>query len=736
MKKALGLAIFICLAAGAQAQQDTLIKQKDLDEVIIYSNKFAERKKNIVQKIDVITAGQIAQMNSQNTGDLLINTGNVFVQKSQQGGSSPVLRGFEASRVLLVVDGIRMNNAIYRGGHLQNVITIDQNMLERVEVLYGPSSTLFGSDALGGVIHFRTKRPPLSGTGNTVTTGSAFARYSTANNEKTVHSDVGIGGKKWGWLQSYNYSDFGDTKMGDNYPDKYPNFGRRSQYVATIGGIDSIVTNDDDRIQKFSGYKQWDITQKILFKPSEKWSHLLNVQFSNSTNVPRYDRLQDVRNGALRYAEWYYGPQQRQLVAYEANVENAGFFNSIKSIISYQHLEESRHQREYKRYDRLDNRFEKVDVWAFTLDGRKIWNNNELTTGFDGQWNNVKSTAFRKNKLTGAETPIDTRYPNGKNNMNNLGVYAQHLLKMGGGKWVLNDGIRLQSSSLRSTISDNSFFSFPFTKIEQDNLALTGNIGLVYIPDASLRIASGLSTGFRSPNVDDASRIFESNSASKQLVVPNPDIDPERTYNVDLSVTKKLADKVRVEVTGFYTWFRKAITLAPFALNGQDSVSYNGATVAVFANQNSNKAYLYGFNGSVGVDVTNNLLFTSTLNYTYGRLQPAVGAEVPADHIPPVFGKTSLAYNSSAASIELYALYNGWKKIGDYNLSGEDNAQYATPEGTPSWFTLNLKSSANLGKNLSVQVGVENIFDRNYRYFASGFSSPGRNFIFALRAGF
>ena len=102
--------------------QDTL-KQKNLNEVFIYSSKFAEKKKNIAQKIEVISAQQIALGNAQNTGDLLINTGQVFVQKSQQGGSSPVIRGFEASRVLLVVDGIRMNNAIYRAGHLQNVIT-------------------------------------------------------------------------------------------------------------------------------------------------------------------------------------------------------------------------------------------------------------------------------------------------------------------------------------------------------------------------------------------------------------------------------------------------------------------------------------------------------------------------------------------------------------------------------------------------------------------------------------
>jgi hemoglobin/transferrin/lactoferrin receptor protein len=728
----------LCLALGMAAMcygQDSL-SDKKLDEVLIYSNKFAESKKNIVQKIEVISAQRIAQLNSQNTGDLLVNTGNVFVQKSQQGGSSPVIRGFEASRVLLVVDGIRMNNAIYRAGHLQNVITVDQNMLERVEVLYGPASTIYGSDALGGVVHMRTKNPGLSLTGKTFYSGSALARYGSANKEKTAHADLNIGGRKFAWLQSYNYSDFDDMKMGDNYPDKYPDFGRRSQYITSINGIDSIVTNKDDRVQRFSGYRQWDITQKLLFRQNEKLSHQLNVQYSNSGNVPRYDRLQDVRNGNLRYAEWYYGPQQRGLAAYELNAGDVGFLDELKAVLSYQRIEESRHQREYKRYDRLDNRIEKLNVAAFTIDGRRLWHSNELTMGIDGQLNDVKSTAFRKNIQTGAETRLDSRYPNGDNNMNYFGLYAQHLLKFGRGKFVLNDGIRLQTISLHSTIADNSFFNFPFTEIKQNNVAVTGNIGLVYMPADRTRITAGLSTGFRAPNIDDLARIFESNTASKQLIIPNPDIDPEYTYNADLGFTHNFAGKVRFEVSGFYTWFRNAIALAPFRLNGQDSVDYNGSRSRVFANQNVNKAFLYGFSASVTADIVPRLKLFSTINYTCGRLQAGKAAEVPLDHIPPVYGKTSISYSNDRFGAEAYALYNGWKKIEDYNPSGEDNAQYATADGTPAWVTFNFKSNLNLTKNFMLQAGIENILDRNYRYFASGFSSPGRNFILALRSNF
>ncbi len=741
MRKIALLSALLYLSFSAYAQQDTT-DEKNLDEAVVYSNKFIEKKKNLAQKIDIIGIKTIARFNSQNSGDLLINTGNIFVQKSQQGGSSPVLRGFEASRVLLIVDGVRLNNAIYRAGHLQNIITVDQNMLERVEVMYGPSSTIYGSDALGGVVHFRTKSPVLSSGNKVLAKGTGFVRYSSANEEKTVHADASIAGKKFGWLQSYTYSDFGDMKMGDSYRHKYYDFGRRKEYIETINGADKIVTNKDDRIQRFSGYKQWDVTQKLLFKQSEKVAHSLNLQYSNSPDVPRYDRLQDIRNfggtigTTLRYAEWFYGPQKRMMGAYELNVGRMGFLDALKVNLNYQDIEESRQQREYLRYDRFDSRREHIKVAAFNIDGKKTWGNNELTMGIDGQLNNLKSVADRTNLTTGAVTKLDTRYPDGENKMNYFGLYAQHIVKLCKGKFVVNDGIRLQSVSLHSTIIDNSFFNLPVTDIKQSPFAVTGNIGAVYMPSPGLRITGNISSGFRAPNIDDAVRIFESSTATKRVIIPNADINPEYTYNFDLGFSQTIQDKVRFEVTGFYTLFRNAIATAPFKLNGQDSILYNGVQSAVYASQNVNKAYVRGINARLKIELSGKLSFDNTISQTYGRYKNANGTEKPLDHIPPVFGKSGFIYTDNKFSTEVYGMYNGWKKIKDYNPDGEDNGQYATAEGMPSWFTINWRGSYTFSKYISLQLGVENIADKNYRYFASGFSAPGRNFVIALRSSF
>jgi len=730
----------------------------NLDEVVISGSKFAEKKKNIIQKIDIINSAAIRRTNAQNTGDLLLSTVNVFVQKSQQGGSSPVIRGFEASRVLLVIDGVRMNNAIYRSGHLQNVITVDQNMLDRIEVIQGPSSTLFGSDALGGAIHMITQQPKLSTSDKKrIVQSNAFARYSTANQEKSIHADVTMGSKKWGSLTSITFSDFGDMRMGANDKKGFEEFGTRKEYIQPYNGttMDTVVRNSSIRKQFFSGYRQVDLMQKVLFKPNQKISHLLNVQHSTTGDVPRYDRLQDIRNGTLRFAEWYYGPQNRTLAAYQFKAEGlTGFFNELNSVASYQWIEESRITREYKRYDRRDARIENIGVVGFTFDARKKLLDDEIVTGIDLQLNDLSSKATRTNMMNGQISKLDTRYPDGNNTMNYAAGYIQHIHKFKSRKWVLNQGIRIQHVALRSNIVDNSFFQLPITRVNQLNWAATGNIGLVYSPNTQNTFKWGYASGFRAPNIDDLSKLFESSTAARQVVVPNPSIRPEYTHTLDLAYAFRVGQQFELEADVYYTRFNNAIVKAPFQLNGKDSIEYYGVNSQVLANQNVNRAYIWGGTLELRWKLNAHWKMIGNINWQEGRFltdpsttsavfqrQPdgtyaVVRAKVttkPLDHIPPAFGKWSLAYEHSKGYAELFVLFNGWKPLNVYNADGEDNAQYATAKGTPSWSTINLRSGYNLNKQMVLQFFIENILDRNYRYFASGFSAPGRNIGLAVR---
>ncbi len=197
---------------------------------------------------------------------------------------------------------------------------------------------------------------------------------------------------------------------------------------------------------------------------------------------------------------------------------------------------------------------------------------HELVIGTDLQLNDVKSTASRTNLNNAVVTKLNTRYPDGKNKMNSGGIYAQHIYKFKSEKLVLNDGIRFQVTNLKSDVLDNSFFNLPDTAVVQNNYAITGNIGLVYSPGKFTTLRTALSSGFRVPNIDDLSKVFESNTAARQVVIPNANLKPEYTYNLDLSLTQMITPNVTVEITGFYSLFRNAIVKAPFKLMGQDSL--------------------------------------------------------------------------------------------------------------------------------------------------------------------
>ena len=172
---------------------ETAIK---LEEVVISTIKWEQLKKEVPNKIVSISEKKIKFENPQTTADLLNTSNEVFVQKSQMGGGSPMIRGFASNSVLLVIDGVRMNNAIYRSGNLQNVITLDPNTIENTEVIFGTGSIIYGSDALGGVMDFHTKKAKLTSSEKNVLNTNALLRYSTANHENTIHVDFNYGTKK------------------------------------------------------------------------------------------------------------------------------------------------------------------------------------------------------------------------------------------------------------------------------------------------------------------------------------------------------------------------------------------------------------------------------------------------------------------------------------------------------------------------------------------------------------
>jgi hemoglobin/transferrin/lactoferrin receptor protein len=703
-----------------------------LDEIVVSASKFEEKRKDVAQKIQVIRSSELQNMNQSSTADVIANSGNVMVQKSQLGGGSPIIRGFETNKVLMVVDGIRMNNAIYRGGHLQNIITLDNAIMDRVEIVYGPGSVVYGSDALGGVMAFTTKKPVLSTSDKTLVKANAFTRYMSAVSGYAAHADVSVGSKRFGSLTSFTYSNFGDLRQGANREPFVGNFGSRPWYVDRINGKDSIVKNTDTNLQVGSGYTQYDIMQKFMFKQNEFVNHTVNIQFSNSSNVDRYDRLTQLSGGLPKYAAWYYGPQKRVLAAYTIEIsKKTKFYDNARIILGYQQIEESRIDRKLNKTGE-NHRIENLDILTVNMDFVKKSGKHEIRYGAEGWYNNVNSTAFSKDIITGTKTALDTRYASGGSTMQSVAVYGTHTWEISK-KLILNDGLRFSNVGLNAQFTDTTFFNFPFKEANQRNSALNGNVGLIYMPTNDCRITTLFSTGFRAPNVDDLSKVFESTAGS--INVPNPNLKPEYTYNGEVGISNTFGNWLTAQATGYYTLYTHALTTQNFTYNGKDSIMYAGTMSKVVATTNAAKANMYGLELSLNGTLNDHVSMYATYNYTHARIVTDSTA-IPLDHIPPVFGKLGLKLTENKFQADLFVNYSAWKRIADYNPFGEDNEAYALPQGMPSWYTINARMTYQFNKNLGLQVACENILDRNYRVFASNISAPGRNFIVTLRGNF
>jgi hemoglobin/transferrin/lactoferrin receptor protein len=705
-------------------------KTTSLEEIVFSVNKTAETKRNTAQQIQSINAKEMATLQAQNTADVLANTGTVFVQKSQMGGGSISIRGFEANRNILVIDGIRMNNLIYRGGHLQNIITTDNNSLERIEILYGPSSTIYGSDALGGVVHLYTKNAQLGDRYKNNYKTNFMTRYGSAANEITSHVDFNIGTEKFASFTSITGSRFGDLLNGKNPNPFYTtSYGERRFYVDRINGKDTLVKNDNVFLQRQSGYSQYDILQKFLYQQNQNISHGLNLQFSNSTDVPRYDRLTDKSATGLVFSEWYYGPQTRALAAYDMNYKNQ--YSKIQNVhigLNFQDIIESRHTRRFGN-NNLINRNERVNILGTNIDFQKSSDHHNLRFGLDAQYNMLTSTAVSTEIVTNTEIKASTRYPDGKNNMLNAALYASHTWKLSN-KTTLIDGIRIGWVSLNSTFVDQTFYPFPFNSVSQNTPIVSGNLGLIYIPLDDWKISFLLGTGFRTPNVDDLSKVFDSQKGT--VIVPNTNVKPERTINYEIGLTKIFDKKTRWENAVYYTQFSNAIITDVFQFNGKDSIFYDGVLSQVFANQNKRSAFLYGFSSNLKSQINKHWMLSYSISYTVGKIKN-YAVTSPLDHIPPLMQRLAITYKKEKFNADLFMNYNGTKKLKDYLLNGEDNELYATPIGMPAWLTLNGRASYQVHRTITLQAGIDNILDTQYRTFASGINASGKNIFGTIK---
>ena len=708
---------------------------QELDEVLVSPSKFLESSREISKKVVSINRNTVELANAKTSADLLETTGNIFIQKSQLGGGSPIIRGFSTNRLVISIDGVRLNNAIYRGGNIHNVISISPMTIQNIEVILGSESVLYGSDAIGGVMNFYTKTPLLSETSNKKIKTNISSRYSTAASEKMYHFDIAYSAKKISFLSSITKSSFGDLRMGSNGPSDY----LRENYVVTsLDDEDVIVENSDSKIQKFTSYNQLNLMQKIFYQPNENLKFDFGIHFSSTNNIPRYDRLIiEDENDSFVFSEWYYGPQKWLLINNQITIDpkNKKIFDVLKIGASFQNFEESRNSRKFSESN-LNSRLESLDILSLNIDLlKKINYKSNIKYGVEFIHNGLESKGESTDLINGFESLISTRYPN-NSSLKSFGAYVNFKDKIIQNLF-LHSGLRFTFSNLIADLSQNNdYFDFTFGNVGLKNSALVGGVGLSWLRNNNNIWKLNINTAFRSPNIDDLAKVFD--SAPGNVLVPNPELEPERSLGFELGSYFKTSNNIELDFSSYLTYLYNGMVRGNFVLeNGLTEIIYDGSLSQIQALQNSSRSLIYGLEFGMKWPLSQNLIFKTQHNIIAGYELNELPFSLPVRHIPPNYGNFHIVLKKGRLILDAFVNYNS--EISFKDLAESERAKaylYALDKNgnpySPSWYTINVRTKYSFSEKINCGLSFENISDKLYRPYSSGISAPGSNFIFSL----
>tara|TARA_Y100000768_G_scaffold318559_1_gene254013 strand:+ start:2620 stop:5115 length:2496 start_codon:yes stop_codon:yes gene_type:complete len=730
------------------------VNEKKLSEIVLSVARTALQSEKISQKVEIINKNLIIKNSPATGAEVLLLAPSVRVQKSQGGGGSPVIRGFEANRVLLVVDGVRMNNGIFRSGHLQNAITVDPNSLERVEIIYGSSSVGYGSDALGGVVHYYTKTPKINNAQKL--TNFFSSTFNSARQSFVYHLNSEASFNKSAIISSFTFSKFGDILMGKNRQHGFQNWGLVNEYSSNSNSMyfETPSKNNNPNIQKNSGYSQVDFLQKIVFTLPKEKQLLINLQFSNSSNIPRFDKLNEMMKNNLRFAEWNYGPQKRLLISPQLKIfPKKKYLYKGTIVAAYQWVKESRIQRRFESQDRI-NQNENVNIYSLNADfempkTRKI----SVVYGFELVGNKIKSDAFRERLSVTGNTITQTqfvgrfpsRYPNNGSSYFVSAAYSNLRMDLNT-KSSVSLGARYTSTKIKASWINEQFLKSRNLDLKTKNNALTGSISSSYRPNKNLKLNILFSTGFRSPNIDDIGKIRENRGI---LIIPNPELKPEYVYNLEGGLTFSNDDIFSIEGRFFNSNIKNYIgrIISPFSEDLSNSNIWSliieKEKLSTQINQNIGNARIYGVSIDGMVNFLNGLTFMGNINLTDSTLNKQIGL-LPS--ILPLFGNFRINYKKEKFNLTLSNNFSGRKLPQDYSRGGEDKIE-ETPiinvkkgnimyYGSPKWSIYSITGGFDHNEKIRTSFSIENIFDLHYKEFASGISAPGRSIILNLNLKF
>ena len=660
----------ICVDSNAQT--------RSIDEIQVTANRRALSSSDSPSAVSIVAENAL-RFETLATDALAMQPGT-FLQQTTPGQGSVIVRGLKGSQVLHLVDGMRVNNAIFRNAPTQYLALITPASIERIEVMRGPAASLYGNDAMAGVVHVLSRMPQFDDEANGVR-GEFTVTADTAELTRSIAGTIEAGNRDISVLASVDYLDAGNRRTGAGARIAPSGFRSRSGRIAA-------VTNPN---------------------PGTSW--LFDVQHLEQPNTPRVDELvtgfgQDRPSSS----EFSFAPNRRTF----AHVRHERQIGAIDwdFDVSWQRIDDDRISRGFESTERVfeNNR---SDLLGITVNGNIETGSTGWSFGAEHYQDRVTSGRMIEDIVSGSSGVVAARFPD-DSRMNQGAVFAQ-VVRRFAQRHSLQGGLRFSHFDIR--LAETQFTAGTRLKLDE----ISGDAGWLYHISEGLHFAVNIGRGVRAPNIFDLGTLGE--RPGNRFNIANPDLRPEKVNQFDVGI-KANTTKLRLEFSLFRLMYRDRISSV---LTGD--VTADGRDIV--QSRNVADADIWGVEFGAQLRLSDRFAMSTVLNYTHGEESATDSPVEPADRIPPLGGRLRLDYHASdALFFEVYLDFASTQS----RLSSRDRRDpRIDADGTPGWATLNVRIRWSYDDRWQFRLGFENLLDKHYRNHGSGIDAPGRSLQASLR---
>lgn len=746
----LALQQWLCASAFAQAADDQSTNtssdqsanqtsksaSKKLQDVVVTANRAGSTDlDHAAATVSVITAEQMEEHNTRDIKDALRYEPGVEVRRSVyrmsgitgagattgRGGNEGItIRGLDGNRVLMLEDGISMPRAFSQGvASVGRGATTDTELYQRIEVLRGPASSLYGSDGLTGAVNFITKDPAdLLGVFGKSSYFSFKPSYDSSDKSFGATASAAWGGEQWQGMLILN------TRHGNESDNQGSN---------DVTG--SARTTPDPM-----SYTNRSALGKLVFKPNGVDSYKLTLQATEERDSG--NSLSALGNGITAYNTRSQARGQRAMLAYEHIDAEQPWVQKIKANLYYRNADTDQYTYEAGTSTAtiVRPRFREVSysdrmmgggVLAESNFGPESWR-HKLVYGLDLSLSTLQVNANGTGWSTCTGTQYCQYFP--KTEYSLLGAYVQDEMRTGALTTIA--GLRYDSYTLKPQASakyDAQAVASGQPAVTSRDSAFSPRLAFLYEVTPAFIPYIQYARGFRSPSPQEVNSFFN-NTVYKQI--SNPDLKPETSNTVEIGLRGKMpagAGSLRYSAAAYKGNYRNFIDLV--TVGGNLTV----ANPTIYQYRNAAKAEIHGLEARVDYQLDNGLNLKAGVAWTKGTTTTN-GVEQGLESVAPLSVVTGLRYEPGRQwFMQSDLVYNAAKKKADIPT--------ATNFVSPAFFVMDLSGGYHLSRNMTVYAGIRNLFDRKYWSWTDirglsladsainkdAYTEPGRSFNVSLK---